>query len=148
MAAKKSPAVKVDAKADPIPQAMRADFVIERMHEGYAMNQACKVSDITRQSFLRVVEARPELADRYARAREALMDIKAEELEEIGERAANAETAVEVAGLRLLADNRKWLLSKLAPKRYGDKVETTVVGPDGGPVALSLKVSFVVPDGS
>lgn len=73
------------------------------------------------------------------------MDIKAEELEEIGERAANAETAVEVAGLRLLADNRKWLLSKLAPKRYGDKVETTVVGADGGPVNMSLQVSFIKP---
>ncbi len=28
-----------------------------------------------------------------------------------------------VAGLRLLSDNRKWLLSKLGAKKYGDKVQ-------------------------
>ena len=49
--------------------------------------------------------------------------VQAQELEDIGDQAARAQTAVEVNGLRLKADNRKWLLSKLAPKKYGDKLE-------------------------
>jgi hypothetical protein len=34
---------------------------------------------------------------------------------------------------RLMMDARKWLASKLAPKKYGDKVSAEVSGPDGGP---------------
>jgi hypothetical protein len=82
----------------------------------------------------------PTSAEHYARARERLLDLKAEELEDIGERAARADTAVEVAGLRLLSDNRKWLLSKLLPKRYGDKL--AVGGADDlPPIKASLDVS-------
>jgi len=43
---------------------------------------------------------------------------------------------VEVAGLRLLSDNRKWLLSKLAPKKYGDR--TTLAGDAENPLAVTL----------
>lgn len=35
---------------------------------------------------------------------------------------------------RLRVDTRKWLLSKVLPKVYGDKSTTTHTGPDGGPV--------------
>ena len=35
---------------------------------------------------------------------------------------------------RLMVDAREWLASKLAPKKYGDKVSTEVSGPDGGPI--------------
>lgn len=52
-----------------------------------------------------------------------MLDAQAQELEDIGDQAARAQTAVEVNGLRLKADNRKWLLSKLAPKKYGDKLQ-------------------------
>lgn len=37
---------------------------------------------------------------------------------------------------RLRSDNRKWLLSKLAARKYGDKLEHT--GPEGGPIQVSI----------
>lgn len=100
-----------------------APAVLEAMEGGNSLRQACEANAVAIGSFLRWVEDDRELAEHYMRARARLLDAKAEELEDIGERAASAETAVEVAGLRLLSDNRKWLLSKLAPKKYGDKLD-------------------------
>jgi len=42
--------------------------------------------------------------------------------------------SVAVARSRLRIDARKWLASKLAPKKYGDKIDATLSGPDGGPI--------------
>lgn len=44
---------------------------------------------------------------------------------------------------RLRVDARKWLLSKLAPKKYGDKLDTTVSAPGGGPAQFSLTVGYM-----
>jgi hypothetical protein len=93
------------------------------MREGQSLRKACEANGVKHSTFLLWVDGDKDLADQYARAREDLLDWQAEELEEIGERAAKAESAVEVAGLRLLSDNRKWLLSKIGAKKYGDKVQ-------------------------
>jgi hypothetical protein len=44
---------------------------------------------------------------------------------------------------RLMMDARKWLASKLAPKKYGDKVEAQLSGPDGGPIQEHLTVEYI-----
>lgn len=97
--------------------------ILAAMEDGSSLRKACKTADVSISAFLRWVDADDELREQYARARARLLDVQAEELEEIGEKAAGAETAAEVAGLRLQSDNRKWLLSKLAPKKYGEKLE-------------------------
>jgi hypothetical protein len=40
---------------------------------------------------------------------------------------------------RLRVDTRKWYLSKLAPKRYGEKVDVNVGGQSENPVATVIK---------
>ena len=47
---------------------------------------------------------------------------------------------------RLQVDSRKWMLSKMLPKKYGDKIETTVQGQDGGPVKMEATIRFVKPE--
>lgn len=37
---------------------------------------------------------------------------------------------------RLMVDARKWILSKLAPKKYGDRTQTEITGADGGPLVV------------
>ena len=106
-------------------------IVLASMEDGLSLRKACDLAEVSVTVFLRWVDADKELQEQYARTRARLLDVKAEELEEIGERAASAETTVEVAGLRLLSDNRKWLLSKLAPKKYGDKIQTEHSGSIG-----------------
>lgn len=41
-----------------------------------------------------------------------------------------------VARSRLRFDARRWYLSKLAPKRYGDRLTQEITGPDGGPIVI------------
>lgn len=48
-----------------------------------------------------------------------------------------------MARSRLRIDARKWLASKLAPKKSGDKLAAEVSGPDGGPIQQSLTVEYV-----
>lgn len=98
-------------------------MVLSGMDAGMSLRQSCASAKVPHTTFVRWCDENKELADQYARTRERLLDRKAEELEDIGERAATAESAVEVAGLRLLSDNRKWLLSKLMPKKYGERIQ-------------------------
>ena len=46
---------------------------------------------------------------------------------------------------RLRVDTRKWLLSKLAPKKYGDKVLNEHTGAYGGAIQVASTVTFVRP---
>lgn len=41
-----------------------------------------------------------------------------------------------IARSRLRVDARKWYASKLAPKKYGDKITQEISGPDGGAVQI------------
>ena len=45
-------------------------------------------------------------------------------------------------------DARKWVASKLKPRKYGDKVAHT--GPNDGPIKTdnNMTITFVNPDGS
>jgi len=64
-----------------------------------------------------------EFQEHYARAREDRADVMFDELDDVSEAAQNAATAVEVAGLRLKADNIKWKLARLNAKKYGDRTQ-------------------------
>jgi hypothetical protein len=67
-----------------------------------------------------VPEAKPYrdgFAGRYTQARERLMDTWAEELVRIAD-----DPNLEPNDRRVRVDTRKWLMSKLAYRRYGDKL--------------------------
>lgn len=49
-----------------------------------------------------------------------------------------------VARNRLRVDARKWLASKMAPKKYGDKVQQEVTGPNGGPMQIQAMRRTIV----
>ena len=108
-------------RTDEQKQEMAAQ-VLSAMCNGLSLRKSCEAVSLSPNTFLDWCEVSTNLSVQYARARERLMDWQAEDLESISDQAVNAETAVEVNGLRLKSDNRKWLLSKLAPKRYGDKL--------------------------
>jgi transposase len=92
------------------------------MSDGLSLRKSCEKMGLSPNTVLNWIDASEALKVQYTHARARLIDAQAEELEEIGDQAAMAQTAVEVNGLRLKSDNRKWLLSKLAPKKYGDKL--------------------------
>lgn len=98
-------------------------LILDGMKEGNSLRMCCEAAGVSRSTFLSWVDADEALADLYAHARTHMLDAQAEALEDIGTQASLAEGAVEVAGLRLKSDNRKWLLARLAPRKYGDKLE-------------------------
>jgi hypothetical protein len=52
----------------------------------------------------------------------------------------NERTDQEVIGRsRLRVDARKWLLAKMLPKKYGDKIQQEVSGPDGEPLVVEIR---------
>lgn len=65
------------------------------------------------------------LLDQYARAREALVDWYADEIVRLAieDAGSDDDNPVRVNRSRLRVDTLKWLMSKLHPKKYGDKVE-------------------------
>lgn len=90
--------------------------------------------------------------EQYARAREAQADVLADESIEIADDATNDWMEVNAADekgekyrlngehvqrSRLRVDTRKWFASKLAPKKYGDKL---AVGGDDASPPIRLEV--------
>lgn len=107
-----------------------AEEICTRMAEGKGLRQICALNDMPeRRTVLRWLESSSDFRHQYARAREALMDWYSEEILKIafddagdvfidGEKVVNDHARVQRA--RLKVDTLKWIMSKLAPRRYGD----------------------------
>jgi hypothetical protein len=71
-----------------------------------------------------------EFLRRYTRAREEQAEFIADEIMEITDELSRKRelTHEQIAAARLRMDARKWVASKLKPKKYGDKVDMTTDG--------------------
>jgi hypothetical protein len=119
-----------------------AETICQRIAGGQGLVEICRDEAMPhRSTVFRWLAKDAGFRDRYAQAREAQADYFGDEILEIADNAANdwmlrqqGEDTVEVANhdhiarSRLRVDSRKWLMSKLAPKKYGDKVETVHSG--------------------
>ncbi len=126
------------------------DGVLAGMRDGLTCYKACEKMGITQSAFLRWVDIDPALRELYTRAREDLVERIANEILEISDK------DVEISGdgkkdwaaiqkHKLQVDTRKWLLSKLAPKRYGEKLE--ISGDENSPLKIE-KIERVLIDAS
>jgi phage FluMu gp28-like protein len=86
--------------------------------------------------FYRWLDADPEKAKRYARACELRADAIFEDILDIADDSSGDKKYTDqgevmdsefVQRSKLRVDARKWIASKLNPKKYGDKQETTLV---------------------
>jgi hypothetical protein len=110
-----------------------ADLLCERISDGASVRSVCKLQSMPcLATVLKWARENPEFAGQYARAMESRADAKFDELDDVSEQAAKARSSVKVAGLRLKADNMKWMLARMAPKKYGEKLEHS------GGIAMSL----------
>lgn len=112
-----------------------ARIILEKLAQGLSLRAICREDGMPPESTVRmwVVDDREGFAAHYARARDIGLDSMADELMEIadtpepGQKTVSKATGVEVTEgdmlehRRLKVDARKWYLSKLAPKKYGDK---------------------------
>lgn len=105
-------------------------LVLEGMRSGLSALKACQAAGVHQSTFNTWLNDDAALAVEYARAREDLIERMAQEVLELSDSDVGLlpdgkKDWAAVQKHRLQVDTRKWLLSKLAPKKYGDKLEVS-----------------------
>ena len=113
-----------------------ADRVCAELAEGKSLRTVCKADDLPcTETIFSWLRKYPEFLGQYTRAKEESADAFIEEMHDISD--SEPATIIDDKGVkrydsagvnwqRLRVDTRKWIASKLKPKKYGDKVEQTV----------------------
>jgi hypothetical protein len=111
--------------------------IIAMLADGKPVVQSCRELGVNRSELYLAID-REQLKDMLARAREEYAEARVEEMQNI------AETVEDVSRAKLLCDNIKWETARVAPKRYGDKVQNEHTGKDGAPIehAVNIAVTF------
>lgn len=118
--AKKSvgrPKVKWKSKAN-------ADRIFAAMQDGKSLRQICRENDWPHSTVLAWLNG--EFSDQYTQAQERRADYYFEEILEIADSCpADKE---EVAAAKLRIDTRKWIMGRMSPKKYSDRVNVDMSG--------------------
>jgi hypothetical protein len=121
-----------------------ADTICERIALGESMRSICTQDDMpSMSSVFKWLREDAEFSQQYARATDERTEAMAEDLLHISDTPIMGETKTikadgsieikqdEMLGhRRLQIDARKWLMSKMKPKKYGDKLDMTTNGKD------------------
>ena len=120
-----------------------ADRICGELALGKSMRKVCEAEDLPHvRTIFKWLRTNDEFRQQYETAKDEAADLFAEEIIEIaddssGDRDEDGKSQKEyVQRSRLRVDARKWVASKLKPKKYGDKTQTEVSGPDGGPIPI------------
>lgn len=99
-----------------------AEKICDLIARGMSLRAICSSKDMPTTSTVCLwLSKEPSFSEQYTRAREEQADIFADEIIDIAD--AVAPDSAEVAKAKLQIDARKWKASKLAPKKYGEKLE-------------------------
>lgn len=124
-----------------------ATEICSRLSLGETLRAICKDEHVPPESTIRmwVVDDRNGFATQYARARNVGLDCMADQILAVAEDGSGDDFDPKTGKInqesyqrsRLRVDSMKWYLSKLAPKRYGDRLTNVHTGPEGGAIRLS-----------
>lgn len=122
------------------------DVLCARVASGMSMRSVLLSDDMPSGPYVyEILEAEPDFAKRYARACEERADALVDELLDIADDGSNDWMAKHdpdnpgfdlngehIQRSKVRVDARKWLVGKLDPKKYGDKlaIDATVTGPE------------------
>lgn len=126
------------------------NLICEHMSRGQTLREVCRDSEMPGESTVRswaVLDIADGVAAQYARAREALAAHWADETVEIADDGTNdwverrrrdgsTETALDrehVERSKLRVSQRNWLLARILPKTYGDRIATQQLDKEGNP---------------
>lgn len=117
-----------------------ADMICEGIMEGRSLRSICGDKGMPDRSTVhRWLSAHDGFATKYARARDIQADLLFEDMQDVADE-GNPE---DVQRARLRVMTMQWRASKLAPKKYGDKVALTGGGEGDAPLRTELSVKFV-----
>lgn len=132
------------------------DAVFRSMEEGKGLSTACNEHGYNRTTILNWIDADCTLYDKYERARArasdavfeeilTIQDQSPERIIQLGDEGKGGTERIDpafVAWQKNRVDARKWVLAKMQPKKYGDKIDiaNTHAAPDGGAVQVDVAV--------
>lgn len=112
--------------------------ICERLALGESLRAICCEDNMPSQSMVyRWLDQYEAFREQYAHARAKQAEYYADEIVEIADDTTHDTTVTDngeqpnsewIARSRLRVDARKWLMSKLAPKKYGEKIDVTTGG--------------------
>lgn len=136
MARKKAEVIPARPKrAPPTPITPEVwDDVLDLIEQGHTIRDISAMAHMPDWTTIRrYIRADAERSTQYARARGVAAD--AYEAEILSE--ARSADPVTAAAARVKIDALKWVMSKRAPKVYGDKITQEHTGADGGPLEFT-----------
>lgn len=122
-----------------------ADVICERLANGESLRRICEGEDMPHlATVMRWLGANKGFCEQYARARELQAEFIFDQMTDIADDGTNdwmASNAPDCEGYKhngehvqrskLRIDARKWMLAKMAPRKYGDKQQIDHVSSDG-----------------
>lgn len=126
--------------------------ICARIAEGESVRQICRDEDMPSMPAIFLwLKDKPEFLKHYTRAKEIQAESMVEDILQIADDGLN-DTYIDengntrtdkdvVARSRLRVESRKWIASKLLPKKYGDKIEATLQGVDGAAIKVDTTLS-------
>jgi hypothetical protein len=117
--------------------------ILDALMDGKSMRQIADTEGMpSRSTMLRwMADESIDFGAKCARARE----LQAEVMDDMVLDAAKACDESNYQSTKVKISAYQWRASKLAPKKYGDKVQQEVTGADGGPIQSEHRIIFVEP---
>lgn len=108
-------------------------LILSQIEQGFSLRYVLKKDDMpSRYTFFEWIKEDDEKANQYARSCEVRADVIFEEILEIADNSENDTIHTEKGEIansewinrsRLRVDARKWMLGKMNPKKYGEKIQ-------------------------
>lgn len=138
-----------------------ADAVCENIAKGYSMRTVCALEGMpSLTTVFKWLRTYKEFAEQYAYATQERTEAMSEDILDIADDGSNDLMLIQKGSQvyevenkevtnrsRLRVDTRKWLMSKMKPKKYGEKVDVTSDGKEiKGNVIVLKDFSGTPPD--
>lgn len=112
-----------------------ANKICEQLAQGRSMRTVCRAEDMpSMATIFNWLRIHKDFLEQYDKAKQESTDAMAEDILDISDDGTNDYTSVDgklvankehVQRSRLRVDTRKWLMAKMKPKKYADKMDVT-----------------------
>jgi hypothetical protein len=103
-------------------------LLLDQVATGAGLKAVCEKLPVDRRTVQHWAAEYPEFNRALQHARREGYEVWADEILSIGDEVEGCTDNATVQAARVRIDSRKWLLAKLNPERYGDRIEVTGAG--------------------
>lgn len=115
-------------------------IILDSISSGNSLKKSCEELGFEYLVVARKFRTDLELQRQYDIARDYGAEARFDELEEMAARAVHTLTSsAEIQARKLQIDTQRWIISKMLPKRFGDKIDLNHGGQDGNPLVTRIE---------